>query len=72
MSEPTNEDGETQKCTVTIKAQSNKGVCVDIKGIKRNVWLPRSKVTFPESLRRGEVLEIKIPHWVLRNEGYGS
>ena len=54
--------------TVKIKAETRDAVLVQIIGMGIETWLPRSKVTFPEKIERGGVIEIQIPNWLIKNE----
>ncbi len=56
---------------VIVKLVKPKAVLVKIKGTGIQTWLPKSKVTFPETLNRGDVLEVAIPGWIIKNE-YGE
>lgn len=65
MESPNN---ETHPYTIKVKAATSRAVQAKIDGLGITVWLPRSQVVMPEQVRPGDVLEVEIPAWLIRNE----
>lgn len=59
---------DTTTYTVRVRANSGRAVLVLIPVLGIVAWLPRSQVTFPETVRRDDELEVEIPVWLIRNE----
>lgn len=54
--------------TVKILGVGARAVCVDVQGTSLRAWLPKSQVEFPDDVRRGDVLDVEIPAWIIDNE----
>ncbi|MBI9081734.1 MAG: hypothetical protein JEY79_18585 [Pseudodesulfovibrio sp.] len=59
---------ELHPYTVKIEAETKQAVLVQIVGMGIKPWLPRSKVTFPAGIKNGDVIEVQIPGWLIKNE----
>jgi len=55
-----------QPYTVEVKAQTDKGVLVKIIGMGIETWLPRSRVSFPDKMERGQSVSVIIPSWLMQ------
>jgi hypothetical protein len=59
---------EKHPYTVKIEAESKQAVLVQVVGMGIKTWLPRSEVTFPEKIKKRDVIEVEIPNWLIENE----